>query len=96
MSWVAWIEKVAFVGFIVSFICSTYFNFISYRNEKIFFKDLDAFTDYNTDEIVSDEETKEYFEKYNQTYVKPLLKDKAFKVLYMIFGGIAILARIYK
>jgi hypothetical protein len=96
MNWLVLIEKIAFVGFIVSFICSTYFGFISHRNAKILFKELDKFTEDNPDEIVSDEETKEYFEKYNQTYVKPLLNDKAFRVLYTIFLSIAILARKYK
>jgi len=96
MNWLALREKIAFVGFIVSFVCSTYFNFISQKNEKIFFNDFDAFTEDNPEEIVSDEEAKEYFEKYNQTYVKPLVKDKAFRVLYTIFFGIAILARKYK
>ncbi|MDF2677322.1 MAG: hypothetical protein K0Q97_1640 [Bacillota bacterium] len=56
--------------------------------------ELNQFADDDHGEIVSGEETKEYFEKYNQTCVRPLLKDQAFKVLYMIFGGIAILCAI--
>ncbi|MDF2677323.1 MAG: hypothetical protein K0Q97_1641 [Bacillota bacterium] len=37
MNWVAWIEKIAVVGFIVSFISSTYFNSIYHKKGYIFY-----------------------------------------------------------
>lgn len=96
MNWIAWLEKIAIIGFIFSFICSIYYSFISYKNKKIFFNDFDAFTEDNPEEIVSDEEAKEYMGKYNELCVKPVIKYNGYSILYIIFGGIAVLMHIIK
>lgn len=96
MRWFYWLEKMAFIGFVVCFLCSLYLNFTLHKNKEAFLKDIRKHADENPNIILTKTKSKQFQGNYNQMFIKPIKMDIVFKVLYIIFGVAAISLHYFK